>query len=179
MNTTKLPTHKRPTIEAIAEELLRCAGIEEPPVDPTHVARHLGVRLQKSDLGPDCSGILVRSGDSAVIGVHWAHHPNRQRFSIAHELGHFRLHTGGTYVDKDVVVRFRDDKSGTGTDLEERQANQFAAALLMPEEWVRREFAMQPFTLSDDSALTDLAALFQVSTQAMSFRLADIKLLRL
>jgi len=169
----------RPAIEELAQELLVSAGIKGPPVDLIRVAKHLGVRVQKTDLGPECSGALARKDGSAVIGVHWLHHPNRQRFSIAHELGHFKLHEGGTYVDKDIVVRFRDEKSGTGTDAEERQANQFAATLLMPADWVKVAFDSRAYAFGDGLALEELAQLFQVSTQAMSFRLADLGLLKL
>jgi Zn-dependent peptidase ImmA (M78 family) len=159
--------------------LLRDLRIDHPPVDLNRIAKHLGVRVQRTDLGAECSGALVRTADGAVIGVHWAHHPNRQRFSLAHELGHFCLHQGGTYIDKDVTVRFRDEESGSGTNVEERQANQFAAALLMPTPWVRRAFQASPFAFGDDSALSQLAEAFQVSTQAMSIRLADLGLLKL
>jgi Zn-dependent peptidase ImmA (M78 family) len=179
MPQTKTTGIQQATIEQITDSLLKAAGIAEPPVDPSRVARHLGVRVQKTDLGSDCSAALVRKGDTAVIGVHWAHAANRQRFSIAHELGHFQLHTGGTYVDKDIVVRFRNDRSGSGTDGEERDANRFAAALLMPAKWLRDAIEHQSFAFGDDSSLAELASHFEVSTQAMSFRLADLKLLQL
>jgi len=89
------------------------------------------------------------------------------------------LHKGEKYVDKGMAtVQFRNAESSTGTQREEREANQFAAALLMPVEWVRREFEKHPFDLGDDTTLTAMCRLFGVSSQAMSFRLAKLRLLR-
>ena len=105
------------------------------------------------------------------------HHPNRQRFSIAHEIGHFVLHEGQTYIDKGYRVQFRDLESGSGTKREEMDANAFAAALLMPDEWVKDAFYQQPFELTEDDVLQMLAQKFQVSTQAMSYRLMRLRLL--
>ena len=125
------------------------------------------------------NGVLIRSDDDgAVIGVNWDHHPNRQRFTIAHEIGHFLLHKGGTFIDKGTYARFRDQESGSGTVSEEKQANQFAAALLMPAQWVEDAFKEHPFDPADGSSLQDLADTFRVSTQAMMFRLSNMGLLK-
>ena len=165
--------------ETRAAALLRELNISKPPIDAWRVARHLGVRVERAELGEECSGVLLRKGGAAVIGVNYSHHPNRQRFTIAHELGHFLLHKGEKYVDKGMAtVQFRNAESSTGTQREEREANQFAAALLMPVEWVRREFEKHPFDLGDDTTLTAMCRLFGVSSQAMSYRLAKLRLLR-
>jgi|SRR2546421_4117415 len=165
--------------EMRAATLLRQLKTRKAPVDVGRVARHLGVRVEHADLGEDCSGVLLRKGDAAVIGVNYSHHPNRQRFTIAHELGHFVLHKGDKYIDKGMAtVQFRNAESSTGTQVEERDANQFAAALLMPEEWVRREFEKHPFDLGDDKALSAMCKRFGVSSQAMSFRLVNLGLLQ-
>jgi len=89
------------------------------------------------------------------------------------------LHKGAKYIDKGMTtLQFRNAESSTGTQTEEREANQFAAALLMPEEWVRREFQKHSFDLGDDEALNALCSLFGVSSQAMSFRLVNVGVLR-
>jgi Zn-dependent peptidase ImmA (M78 family) len=134
------------------------------------------VRIEPTDLGEDCSGVLVRTGDSAVIGVNVMHHPNRQRFTIAHELGHYMLHKPGTYVDR---AFYRNTESGSGTIKEEREANQFAAALLMPASWVEGEAQNHSLDLGDDTSLVALAEEFGVSSQAMSFRLTNLGLVGL
>lgn len=164
-------------IESKANQLLLEAKIHAPPIPVEQVAKSLGIKIELADLGEDCSGVLVRNGNRAVIGVNWGHHPNRQRFSIAHEIGHFVLHEGQTYIDKGYRVQFRDLESGSGTKGEEMDANAFAAALLMPAEWVKDAFYQQPFELTEDDVLQMLAQKFQVSTQAMSYRLMSLQLL--
>jgi Zn-dependent peptidase ImmA (M78 family) len=162
--------------ERRAAAVLAELDLEGPPIDVESVAARLGIRVEHADFGDDVSGVIVRSGETAVIGVNWAHHPNRQRFTIAHEIGHFLLHESGTYIDKGTHARFRDEQSGSGTDQEEIEANAFAAALLMPARWVREEAEQHPFDPADDSALNALASTFEVSAQAMSFRLSNLKL---
>ena len=115
------------SLERMAERLLEDAGVECEPVHLERVADHLGVKIQYADLGEECSGVLVRNGKRAVIGVNEDHHTNRRRFSIAHEIGHFVLHRGDTYVDKGYHVHFRDLESGSATKREEMAANAFAA----------------------------------------------------
>ena len=165
------------SMERRAEKLLARAGVNAAPVPLDQVAAHLGIKVELADLGEDCSGVLVRNGGRAIIGVNWGHHSNRQRFSIAHEIAHFVLHKGDTYVDRRYRVHFRDLESGSGTKTEEMDANAFAAALLMPAKWVKEAFYQQPFELTEDDVLEMLAKKFKVSTQAMTYRLMRLRLL--
>lgn len=164
-------------MERRTEQLLLEAGVDTVPVPVKQVAAYLGIKIELADLGEDCSGVLVRNGDRAVIGVNKEHHANRQRFSIAHEIAHFVLHKGDTYVDKGYRVHFRDLESGSGTKTEEMDANAFAAALLMPATRVRDFFYQQPFDLTEDDVLAMLAKKFKVSTQAMTYRLMRLRLI--
>ena len=111
-----------------------------------------------------------------MIGVNRSDHPNRRRFTVAHELGHYVLHDRDAYVDKGYCVNFRDLDSGSGTKSEEIEANRFAAALLMPQAMVRRAFDNLAFELAgpNDDELSALARQFGVSTQAMAYRLAVV-----
>ena len=163
-------------MEKKASRLLAKVGVSTPPVPVEQVADCLGIKIESTDLGEDCSGVLVRHRTRAVIGVNWAHHYNRRRFSIAHEIGHFVLHEGDTYIDKGYRVNFRALEAGSGTKREEVEANAFAAALLMPAEWVRDAFKHQPFDLTEDDGLEMLAEKFEVSTQAMTYRLMKLRL---
>ncbi len=166
------------TPESRAAELLAEVGVRSAPVAVDRIADHLGIQIRLADLGEDCSGVLVRNAEGATIGVNWGHHTNRRRFSIAHEIGHFLLHDGDTYVDKGYRVNFRDLESGSGTKQEEIDANIFAAALLMPADWVRKAFEEQPFDLTEDDGLEILARKFEVSTQAMTYRLMNLQLVQ-
>ena len=167
------------SMERRAEQLLARAGVNTIPVPVKQVAAQLGIKIELADLGEDCSAVLVRNGDRAVIGVNKDHPPNRQRFSIAHEIAHFWLHDGDTYIDKGYRVHFRDLESGSGTKQEEMEANAFAAALLMPAKWVRDAFRQQPFELTGDDSLELLAKQFSVSTEAMTYRLMNLQLIQL
>ena len=162
--------------ERRVEQLLAEAGVDTAPVPVEQVAEHLGINIEFVDFGEDCSAVLVRNRNSTTIGVNKNHY--RRRFSVAHEIAHFVLHKGNTYVDKEYRVNFRDLESGSGTKMEEMEANAFAAALLMPATWVKDAFKQQPFDLiEDDNSLKMLAKKFRVSTQAMTYRLINLRII--
>jgi len=78
-------------------------------------------------------------------------------------------------------VRFRNEKSATGSVREEIEANQFGAELLMPEKEIRRLAIRLQLDVLDQSKdkeavkkLTSAASKFQVSVQALSFRIANL-----
>ena len=118
--------------ERRAERLLAESDSLKVPVAVEKVARHLGLIVQARPLG-DASGVLVVESGRGMIGYNANHSQVRQRFTIAHEVGHFVLHAAGQqqrlFVDKSVFRR--DQASSKGDDREEIEANQFAAALLM------------------------------------------------
>lgn len=164
-------------IENKARGLLARAGVSTPPVPVKRVAERSRIKIELADLGEDCSAVLVRHGRRAVIGINKTHSINRKRFSIAHEIAHFHLHKGDTYIDKGYRVNFRDLESGSGTKKEEMEANAFAAALLMPAAWVEAAYQKKPFDLTDDESLEKLARKFKVSTLAMTYRLMKLQFL--
>ena len=125
------------------------------------------------------SGILFRDGDHHVIGVNSAHPPVRQRFTIAHELGHRALHPGRELIlDVPVRVNLRDKTSSMASDLEEIEANAFAASLLMPEQMIRDQLNQLPAARRREPEATAdaLARIFKVSTPALNFRLINLGL---
>ncbi len=141
----------------------------------------MGLSLLPAELGDDISGVLVVEGNSGTIGYDPTQAPVRQRFTIAHEIGHFVLHTStsGVFIDKRYTAVFRRDQdSATGEHLEEIQANQFAASLLMPEDLLLSELRNHHFDLGDEQGLRELADRFQVSAQAMSIRLSGLGVFR-
>ncbi len=133
-------TDRRPRfayIQRLADGLLDEGGVAKAPVPVERLARLKGCRVVKYDI-KDISGVLFRSADDVLIGVNSKHPPQRQRFTIAHELGHFLLHDGeAVHYDKDYRVSLRSDLSSAGTDIEEIEANFFAASLLMPDRFLR------------------------------------------
>ena len=103
--------------------------------------------------------VLVVTDDYIAIGVNKNHPKTRQRFTIAHELGHFLLgHGSGMYNDG--VVQNRN---------KERNANHFAAELLMPLDKIN---AMIEYGFSKEL----MAESFGVSIDAISLRLKSLGL---
>jgi Zn-dependent peptidase ImmA (M78 family) len=158
-------------------ELLRKLDLLSTPVDVEAVAQKLGAQVVYGDLEDDMSGFLLREKKVVTIAVNKSHHPNRQRFTIAHECGHLHLHADQgdrLWVDKAyTTVFYRDATSSTGDKLAEIQANQFAAGLLMPEDLLEEHLTQE----MSDIDIFRLALRFQVSEQAMTLRLVSLGLL--
>ncbi|GHU96897.1 hypothetical protein FACS189483_01230 [Spirochaetia bacterium] len=153
--------------------LLEEHNIENPPVPVDKLVSELGITLLTESLPEEISGILDLR-NKPVIMINSEHFPNRKRFSLAHEIGHFILHKPlGIHVDKQTY--FRSAKSAESLDEYETDANKFAAALLMPEEMVSRE--LERFTDwldSNEDVIDILAKKFEVSTTAMGYRLENL-----
>lgn len=162
-------------IERHASELLRRADSNHPPVDPLRIARLAGASVHFEPFDDDISGVLIRNGDSTAIGVNKAHASVRQRFTIAHELGHLLLHDGVPIrIDRNFRVNWRKGSGVNASNVEEIEANFFAASLLMPKSMLTTANRLDHFDVEDDAEIVRLARLFRVSTQAMTFRLAEL-----
>lgn len=150
------------------------------PVPIETIAERLGVTLVVEALDRNVSGLLFRQGTDRAIGVNATHPMVRQRFTVAHELGHLCLHPGKELILDHVRVNLRDDTSSSGTDRQEREANAFAAELLMPRAEVVDEVrrSLDRGGTTDSRFIADLAQLFDVSEQAMEYRLVNLGLRR-
>lgn len=167
---------KNPQTEA--RRILTELGIIRPPVSVERVARHLGAHLRFSPLDGEISGMIYIRDGVPIIGVNSLHHPNRQRFTIAHECGHLVLHrnliTQQVHVDKTFPVLRRDDVSATGTEKTEIQANQFAAELTMPHAFLLAELGNSVIDIDDSVLIERLARQFKMSTDAMKIRVINL-----
>jgi Zn-dependent peptidase ImmA (M78 family) len=151
------------------------------PVDVTKIAKKQNARLVIEDLSSSSlSGFAYQKDNERVIGVNKLENDERQRFTIAHELGHLFLHKNAVNYDQGGIMMFRDGHSSEGTDHREVQANRFAAELLMPEKDIRLDLAEQEtFDLMTAPNLLQpfvqkMAKKYQVSEQAMSIRLTTL-----
>jgi Zn-dependent peptidase ImmA (M78 family) len=129
---------RKKNLEEKAEETLRSTDTDRVPVAIDMVAKRLNLTMQAATLAEDVSGLLFVQGDRGAIGYNSAHAHVRQRFTNSHEIAHYLLHAKRTekeqlFIDRHVTFR-RDEKSTTGEDREEVEANQFGAALLMPKD---------------------------------------------
>ncbi len=161
------------------EALAEACGFTKPPIDVERVAKHLRLKIAYVDLGDDVSGLLISKGDATAIAIQASDAPNRRRFTIAHEIGHFYLRHQfklgeHVHVDHGHVITPRNSRSSTGVDPKEIDANQFAASLLMPSKLLEASIkALRTFSLRD-SHVTRLANEFEVSEQAMTIRLSTL-----
>lgn len=164
------------------QNLLTEFSVRAAPVPVDKIAKGLGAQLRFSPLDDELSGMIYVSDGTPIIGINALHHPNRQRFSIAHEIGHLVLHrhliTGKVHVDKEfrVSVLNRDSTSALGTEQIEIQANQFAAELLMPTAWFTEALDSKAFDIDNEAPLDDLAKKFRVSRQALEYRIRNLAL---
>ena len=137
--------------------------MHEPSIDVLACAKAVGLPIYSEDLPPRVSGMIKRISDDSFECYVARNEPNvRQRFTAAHELGHFVLHRdsiGQTLTDNYLL------RAEGMTNTQETQANYFAADLLMPYNLISEAI---------DGGVTDvgdLAKLFDVSEIAMSIRL--------
>lgn len=172
-----------------ASNLLVKYGLFSAPVDLEKLSGHLGATIHREPLEDEVSGMLVITEGTKHIVVNKNHHLNRQRFTIAHEIGHLCLHHKDgdqLFVDNKLAVynrigtassnAYSAPNSTTSID-DERQANNFAAALLMPEPLLRTYIDSRQLDISDEFDVSLLANAFCVSEQAMSIRLNSINLI--
>lgn len=122
------------------------------------------VKLEYTDMDSTLSGSLSKQDNIWLIRVNKLHSKMRQRFTIAHELGHFVYHKDDENVFVDTTF-FR----GLTSDNLEYTANKFASELLMPEEQVR-----QLIEKDNVRSVADLAAKFGVSSAAMLYRVKEL-----
>lgn len=160
---------------ASARSILEEFGVSTPPVPIERIIKSRKIVLQYAPLDEDLSGMAYIKDGVGIIGVNALHHPNRQRFSAAHELAHHILHapviSQAVHVDKGIRVLFRNDVSALGTEPMEIEANAFASELLIPGYLLAAALEGGGVDLEDEAAIEALARRFRVSAAAMRFRL--------
>jgi Zn-dependent peptidase ImmA (M78 family) len=152
-------------IEEIAKQALKKAACQTFPVSVEQVAKGVGLEVVPFPFHQQISGVLKK--EERIIAINKNHSPVRQRFTAAHELGHFLLGHGMEDVRDDREIM---DDSFDKPDLKEREANLFASALLMPADWLKDAIKKEGLDIDK------LSPLFGVSKQAMTIRLLALKL---
>lgn len=143
-----------------ASDILNHFGIISPPIPIRTIIKKMDIQLF-GVVHPGWSGAVKSNNTSAVIWFNFAESERRQRFTIAHELGHLMCDPLGE--------EFRDiNPVGYKSPKREVTANRFAADLLIPVDLVH-----QYYTLFDGHPRI-LADTFGVSEQAMEIRLGSL-----
>src|SRR5690242_20712862 len=124
---------KEEQIKKLVEQLLNLVKVNEPPIPVERIARIRGTQLKYVPFEGDMSGLLFHEDGYIIIGVNELHPKTRQRFTIAHELGHLELHSHDElHIDRNYRIYLRNQLSSQAVDPAEIEANAFAAELLMP-----------------------------------------------
>ena len=174
-----------------AEEALKLFNIPmKAPIDITPIIRELNIMIKK-DLDRDnlhnIGYIKVKDNDIII----WLNpfkniYETRERFTIAHELGHLFLHI----APENINAEFEDTEENLNRNnywnIKEYEANNFAARLLMPKELIKEhvlkiyndyveKYKTPP---TKDELVTMMADIFNVSKKAMEFRLKNTRVIR-
>ena len=142
------------------------------PIDLNYLLKKLNIDFERAHLPSRVDGMAlpVKFARGLII-VNDGRLKTRERFTIAHEIGHILRHY--PRMKQRSWMFFLDEKNPTSLPLYEREANIFATELLMPRQEVIQAF--HNYTQNAE----ELANMFQVSKQAMKIRLEEIKLIEM
>jgi len=168
-------------IEQVAWDVLVAHGITRPPVDPFEIAKLEGIKLLPGDYDGCFDGRIEyrRSPGGARFYLFYAEETpslrprGRVRFSIAHELGHFYIPKHRSYLLSGV---WHGSHAGFVSDKPvEREADLFAAALLMPRDWFVERVERKPDGICTMADLERLAAsVFDTSITSTAIRYVEL-----
>ena len=138
------------------------------PVRVGELAAELGLRVYKSPLAPNISGLIrpAEDGNGFEVRVNKYEVAERQRFTLAHEIAHFLIHKSDIRSGVVDSVMYR----SALTSRKEAEANRLAADIIMPASAVRKELAANGGVATEEAA-SQLASAFKVSLPAMRVRL--------
>lgn len=152
-----------------AHGILKMYRILESPVNVTDIAGKLGFSIVSFPFPDTISAVIRIDNGKKIIGVNQKHPETRQRFSIAHELGHY-LSGHENFSHEHEIFVDRDKKYLDPHHRDEEEADEFAAELLMPEPMLKKD------VLENKLNASTLAQKYNVSEQAMWIQLINLKL---
>ncbi|MEK7572092.1 MAG: ImmA/IrrE family metallo-endopeptidase [Patescibacteria group bacterium] len=150
--------------ESEATDILKNFGVDSPPIPLLDIVSSYGLVISYADFsaiprGNEIAGFIDLKQNKIVVNEDDA--PNRQRFTIAHELGHFIMHQNFIKNNKKYTVLLRRPLKNHNYSSEEQEANCFAASLLVPKD-ILRNYSELPNGIS--------ASLFAVSEDVIKYR---------
>jgi Zn-dependent peptidase ImmA (M78 family) len=151
------------------------------PINLEEILKCLDVKLEKIIEWNDVLGEIEVKNEQVVIKINEANHlfEERERFTIAHELGHLCRHIAPNVKDKFVDTE-ETMKRNNYWSMEEYEANNFAAQLLMPDDLIVEEGKKIALQLKENGQVDinefifKMAQKFNVSKQAMRYRLKNL-----
>lgn len=164
----------RNEINNLAEDILAFFEIDVPISNMEEVVKLLGGKLSEKDGSSICSDGNIRKENNNndikfEICVPEEQSDNRKNFTVAHELGHLFLHMG-YLINDDLWNNFSNSKilNREGNSEFELQANEFAAAFLMPRKLYKE--IMDKYSDDNKVLIGKVAEYFNVSIDAASYR---------
>lgn len=160
-----------------ANEVIKNNKLNSPPINLDLICKKNSIRVNRVNtnrmenrLQRPISGLITNLDGDFNIYVNEKDAPRRQRFTIAHELGHFFLHTEKNNIQ--TIISFRGESNPIETE-----ANNFAAELLMPRDMLKHQIEQlnkgDKFLLRDD-VICEIAKIFDVSEIAAEIRLKEL-----
>ncbi len=144
-----------------AQEILKANSVISPPVIVEDVARNYGFRLSEVDFNGqgDVAGFI--DPENKIIYVNRCDSDSRKAFTIAHELGHWFLHQEKLHsAPEEYAVLYRKPIGGEADNIE-KEANCFAAHLLVPGELLNEY---------KDESVNTISKIFGVSVELVGYR---------
>jgi len=149
-----------------AQQVLQENFVVSPPVRVGEIAKNYGLDITEVELGEDFSHVSgFIDPEERVIYVNRSDSDTRKAFTIAHELGHWLLHQDQLKTDPDrYAIVYRIPIGRLNIDPVEKEANVFAANLLVPREWLDKHTDKNP---------EEIARIFGVSPEVIGYRLQE------
>jgi len=156
-----MPDYRRAQHEA--ERIWKELGMSFPPLPILEVAEKFGLTVLEADFSGriGLSGVLDVENKTIYLNVEDP--ANRKRFTLAHELGHWLLHPAVRQEKDSKYTLYYRGPVGVSKDDFEKEADAFAANLLVPLPVLKR--------LAEKYTRGDLADLFAVSNEVIDYRL--------
>ncbi len=169
-------------INRLVEEFLTKYNINETPVKVEELAKEkLGIIVVRRPYTAQnkLAAMLIRDEASGkvIIALNGDHNKEKQRFSIAHELGHFLLHPAEKlFVDRDFSVDYRDSKASIGKHIKEVEANRFAGNLLVPKRFLVQDLRnyLTEKNIDKIKISRELSKKYEVSTNTINIRINSL-----
>lgn len=170
METTQKPDYENAKNNAL--DLLKYFGIDEAPINPAKMARELGITVNFAEFPHHNNVSGFYSLHQNAIYVNVKEYSYRMTFTIAHELGHQRLHKE-QIIAGNYKALFRDQLfSQFEKDPKEQEANTFAAHLLVPR-FLLDKYSIKKLLENGLISISDVATMFAVSQPVAKFRVKN------
>ncbi len=140
--------NRAPRLEAW--ELLKQLNIKSIPVDPYEICSRLNIQIKLKDL--DSQGIFIlKDGSKLILLNENIRYETRKRFTVAHEIGHYIIpeHENIYNCSQEDIEKYQ------AHNIIEKEANEFAAELLMPETHFNYDVDHHSLTLINIKSLSE------------------------